>query len=175
MLKRVFQNRFLFAVMFSFIITLISFIFILYELKNTFINNIGFIYPVSDFQILIFLSKPMILFIPFVVSFILLGTYTISKIYMKNVIITTTVSENNENIITKSKVKFYSDQERYLFKLMIDSDAEIFQNDIVRTSGLPKYTVSRILSRFESYGIIRRERYGMTNRIWLIVHQVKIE
>jgi uncharacterized membrane protein len=94
---------------------------------------------------------------------------------MKDVMITTSISEKNGTVIKNSKIKFLSDNEKHLYKLIMDHDDEIYQNDLVQLSGLPKYTVSRILSRFESYGIIRKERYGMTNRIWLTVHQIELE
>jgi len=174
-MKQLFQNQFLIAIIFSFVLSMLSFLFILYEIKNIIVKDMGFIFPVSDFQVLIFLSKPLILLIPFIIGFTILGSYMISKIYVKDVIITTSISETDGDVIKKSKVKFFSDQERDVFKLLMDCDDEIFQNDIVRKSGLPKYTVSRILSRFESYGIIKRERYGMTNLIWLTVHQIELD
>ena len=174
-MKRFIENQFLVVITCSFILSMLSFLFLLFELKNMFVNDLELIYPVSDLQVLIFLSRPLFLLIPFVIGTTLLGSYIISRIWMKDVMITTSISEKNGTVIKNSKIKFLSDDEKHLFKLIMDHDDEIYQNDLVQLSGLPKYTVSRILSRFESYGIIRKERYGMTNRIWLTVHQIELE
>ena len=60
-----------------------------------------------------------------------------------------------------------SENERDLFKIILDTDGDVYQNDLTRKSGLEKYQVSRILQRFEGYGLIHKEKFGMTNQIHL--------
>jgi len=90
----------------------------------------------------------------------------------KNIIIYTIIkNETEDNRIRK--IKLLSDEERIIFNLITSEGKEVFQNDLVDRSGLPRYTVSRILSRFESYGIIKKERYGITNKIILKIDAVE--
>jgi uncharacterized membrane protein len=77
------------------------------------------------------------------------GSYFISKQWGSEIVITTTIEEKMGNIQRETKVKFMSDNERDLFKIIMDTDGEVYQNDLTRKSGLEKYQVSRILQRFE--------------------------
>jgi uncharacterized membrane protein len=106
-------------------------------------------------------------------GFTVIGSYFLSRVWANEVIITTTIT--NTPLERKTKIKFCSDDEKKLFQLMVDTGDEIYQNELVRKSGFEAYTVSRILSRFESYGIIRKERYGITNKIWLTVEPFDLD
>jgi uncharacterized membrane protein len=82
-------------------------------------------------------------------------------------VITTSISETNGSFKKDIKVRFMSDNERDLFKLILVPEGGVYQNELTEKSGLEKYKVSRILQRFEEYGLINKERYGITNQILL--------
>lgn len=90
----------------------------------------------------------------------------------KKIIIYTIIKNENEDSQIM-KIKLLSDEERMIFNLITGEEKEVFQNDLVNRSGLPRYTVSRIVSKFESYGIIEKERYGITNKIILKINTVE--
>jgi len=58
---------------------------------------------------------------------------------------------------------------------MMDTEGTIYQNDLTIKSGLPRYQVSRIISKFEDYGIIEKERFGMTNVITLNIDNINVD
>jgi uncharacterized membrane protein len=103
----------------------------------------------------------------FIFSFTILGSYLIAKYWAKDVTIKTIIHEVNGNLEKVTKITFFSDEERQLFKLMMETEGQIYQNDLATKSGLPRYTVSRIITKFENYGIIEKERFGITNLIKL--------
>jgi uncharacterized membrane protein len=55
--------------------------------------------------------------------------------------------------------------ERRVYNEIIESKGDILQNKIVLNSGLSKVRVTRILKRLEQKQLIKRERFGLTNRI----------
>lgn len=167
------NKKMLIAIFASYILSLLSFLLILYQAERTMIYDLDFSFPVSRFNTLIFLSKPLLLLIPFTVGFTVLGSYLLSKAWVNDIIITTTINRKGNSVQKITKIKFLSDEEKCIFKIICDSEEEVYQNDIVRESGLQRYTVSRVLSRFEAYGIIQKERYGMTNRIILLLDSLQ--
>lgn len=54
--------------------------------------------------------------------------------------------------------------DRKLLRLIIERKS-ILQNELVPLSGLSKVKVSRIVSRFEQRGIVKKSAYGNTNMI----------
>jgi len=109
----------------------------------------------------------MLILVPLVALFMICGAYFISKQWGSEITITTKIEEKMGTIQRETKVKFMSDNERDLFKIILDTEGSVYQNDLTKKSGLEKYQVSRILQRFESYGLIHKERHGMTNQIYL--------
>ncbi len=66
------------------------------------------------------------------------------------IVITTLIDETNGSFKKDTKAKFMSDDERDLFKLILDTDGNVYQNELTaKKNGLEKYKVSRILQRFE--------------------------
>ncbi|MGV8086364.1 MAG: helix-turn-helix transcriptional regulator [Candidatus Woesearchaeota archaeon] len=57
--------------------------------------------------------------------------------------------------------------DKNVLSLIIDSEGNIFQSDIVLKTSFTKVKVTRILDRLESKGLIERKRRGMTNIILL--------
>lgn len=134
--------------------------------RSAIVNDIT-VYPVGDWYKFLFFSKYLGILVLFVFSFTILGSYLIAKYWAKEVTIKTIINEEDGKIEKVTKVTFFSEEERQLFKIMIDTDGQIYQNDLAIKSGLPRYTISRIITKFENYGIIDKERHGMTNLIRL--------
>ena len=134
--------------------------------KSASVNEIT-VYPVSDWYKFLFFSKYLGMLVLFVFSFTILGSYLIAKYWAKEVTIKTIIHEVNGNLERVTKVTFFSEEERQLFKIMVETEGHIYQNDLATKSGLPRYTISRIITKFENYGVIEKERHGMTNLIRL--------
>jgi len=161
------------ATLFTFSIT-VYFVVLLY-IKQTMVFHTHYTFPISSRNIFLFLSKYIVIMVFSVLMFTILGSYFISKNWAKEVTIKTTIHENKGIFERKSKITLFSENEKKIFKLLANTDAEIYQKDITTKSGLARYQVSRILSRFESYGIIQKERYGMTNLITLTINPLELE
>jgi len=58
--------------------------------------------------------------------------------------------------------------ERNMYQLIASSGGEILQRNLVEKKVFSKAKVTRLLDKLESRGLIRRERYGSTNKIRLI-------
>ncbi len=57
--------------------------------------------------------------------------------------------------------------ERQLYDALMESEGSMYQSDLIRTTGLSKVQITRILDRMEHKGIIERKRRGMTNIVVL--------
>ncbi len=57
--------------------------------------------------------------------------------------------------------------ERRIYRTVLDAGGSIFQGEIVKRTGLSKATVSRIIDRLEVKGILERKRRGMSNLVVL--------
>jgi len=55
--------------------------------------------------------------------------------------------------------------EKLILDMILKDGGSILQSDLVKKSGLPKSTVSIVLSRLEAKGIIERRRKGLGNLI----------
>jgi uncharacterized membrane protein len=87
---------------------------------------------------------------------------------MRDVIINV-VSETVERKRVTSKLKYLSDEEKTALKIMLENKSEILQSDLVLKSGLSKYKITRMLGRFEGMELVRREKYGITNVVHLLL------
>lgn len=67
----------------------------------------------------------------------------------------------------EKKLKTLKEDERGLFKLLMDNDGVMFQSDIVSKSGMNKVKVSRTLDLLQSRGLLERRRQGMANVVIL--------
>ncbi|BAB60368.1 TVG1262718 [Thermoplasma volcanium GSS1] len=65
------------------------------------------------------------------------------------------------------------DNEKLIVSILEKHGGIVLQNVLVRESGLSAPTVSRILFSLENYGLIERQRKGMTNEIRLKVDNIK--
>ena len=166
-MKKYLWGRYFVAGSLSLVVSLSAFMLYMWEVQRNLTRDYSIHFPVSSWNTFLFLAKPMLMLVPFVALFMICGAYFISKQWGSEITITTTIEEKMGTIQRETKVKFMSDNERDIFKIIMDTEEEVFQNDLTKKSGLEKYQVSRILQRFESYGLIRKERHGMTNQIYL--------
>jgi uncharacterized membrane protein len=63
--------------------------------------------------------------------------------------------------------KTLKDDERKIYKVMLDSDGLINQSELAEKTGLSKSKVSRSLDLLESKGLVERKRRGMGNIVLL--------
>lgn len=68
-----------------------------------------------------------------------------------------------ERLKLRQTVKSLQGDEQKIYKMIVDADGSIFQNDLVTKTGYSKVKVSRILDRLEAKGIVERRRRGMAN------------
>jgi hypothetical protein len=174
-MKKYMNKHLLLITVLSFVISLAGYFLLLFRLKDTLPFNQVTIYPISNWRTFLFFSKPLVYLIPFMILFTILSSYLISKNWGQEISINTTIHENNGTLERRSKIKFFSEDEKQLFKIMIDTQGEIYQNDLTQKSGMPRYQISRILSKFENYGLIKKERFGMTNIIRLNLEHIEID
>lgn len=64
-------------------------------------------------------------------------------------------------------MKTLQDDEKIVFKKIIESEGSMFQSDLVGKTSFPKVKVTRILDKLEGKGLIERKRRGMTNVVIL--------
>lgn len=67
----------------------------------------------------------------------------------------------------KSVLKILPADEREIIKLLIDNNKRLEQNHIVALSGYNKVRISRILTKYEQKGLIKKRNIGNTNLIIL--------
>jgi uncharacterized membrane protein len=67
----------------------------------------------------------------------------------------------------KEILKTLKDDERKIYKVIIDSDGIVNQSELVEKTGISKSSVSRALDLLESRGLVERRRRGMGNIVLL--------
>ena len=173
-IREILNRKLILTVIISYIVSIVSLLSIINYSQSLIVHDQYVPIPIGRYQTLVFLSKPFALIIPFVMGFTVIGSYLLSKAWGNQVVITTTIPQG-EPMIRKTEVNFASDDEKKLFKLIVDGKDDVYQNELVKKSGFKPYTVSRILSRFEAYGIIRREKSGITNKLVLTIDSTNIQ
>lgn len=68
----------------------------------------------------------------------------------------------------EGRLAMLSPDERALYEMIEDSGGEILQVKLVSSGEFSRAKVTRLLDKLEGRGLIKRERYGMTNRILLV-------
>ncbi|MEM0134726.1 MAG: MarR family transcriptional regulator [Thermoplasmatales archaeon] len=66
----------------------------------------------------------------------------------------------NEDVL-----KYLDGGEREIYSLLVDAGGKVLQRDITSVKGYSKATITRILTRLESKGLVERIRHGTTNMI----------
>ncbi|MEM0128071.1 MAG: MarR family transcriptional regulator [Thermoplasmatales archaeon] len=62
---------------------------------------------------------------------------------------------------------FLDSGEREVVEMLMSAGGSMLQRDIARSGGYSKATVTRILNRLESKGLVERLRHGATNKVVL--------
>ncbi len=60
---------------------------------------------------------------------------------------------------------FLKGNEKTIYELIRSSNQGILQNALVKKTGLSKVKITRIIRKLELKGLIKKERYGITNKI----------
>lgn len=58
-----------------------------------------------------------------------------------------------------------SENERAVYELVAEAEADVLQKDLPERTGMSKATVSRVLDRLERRGLVQRVSHGMTNKV----------
>ncbi|MCJ7450485.1 MAG: HTH domain-containing protein [Candidatus Nanohaloarchaeota archaeon QJJ-9] len=84
-------------------------------------------------------------------------------IYMKNTLIPETAS--NKEI--QETVRFLPEDQRKIIETLISSEGKISQSRLPEKTDLSKVKISRKLKELERKGIVKKEKSGMTNTVYL--------
>jgi uncharacterized membrane protein len=59
------------------------------------------------------------------------------------------------------------DDDKLVISAIVRSKGKILQRELTTITKLPSYKITRILNRLERLGLVTREKYGMTNIVYL--------
>jgi len=91
---------------------------------------------------------------------------------LRGMSVTYGMQENNEYEV-EDALKYLDEGEREIVRILIDAGGSMLQRDIARSGNISRATVTRILDRLESKGVVERLRHGTTNKIVLKKVSVK--
>ena len=91
---------------------------------------------------------------------------------LRGMSVTYGMRENNEYEV-EDALKYLDEGEREIVRILIDAGGSMLQRDIARSGNFSKATVTRILDRLESKGVVEKLRHGTTNKIVLKKVSVK--
>jgi len=91
---------------------------------------------------------------------------------LRGMSVTYGMQENNEYEV-EDALKYLDEGEREIVRILIDAGGSMLQRDIARSGNFSKATVTRILDRLESKGVVEKLRHGTTNKIVLKKVSVK--
>ena len=74
------------------------------------------------------------------------------------------------SIKPKIDVNKLKEEEKKIYLLLLENEGMLFQNEIVKITGLSKVKITRILDKLEAKNLIIRRRRGMTN-IVIVKHE----
>ncbi len=74
--------------------------------------------------------------------------------------------QSSEPLPTISPEELKGD-ERTIYSILLENEGAVFQNELVKLTGLSRVKVTRILDKLEGKGFVIRRRRGMTNMIIL--------
>ena len=91
---------------------------------------------------------------------------------LRGMSVTYGMQENNEYEV-ENALKYLDEGEREIVRILIDAGGSMLQRDIARSGNFSRATVTRILDRLESKGVVEKLRHGTTNKIVLKKVSVK--
>lgn len=94
---------------------------------------------------------------------------TMQKLYDESAVSRTAKKRRLRSVNEKSKMinNFLSADEKAIITILKNSKNPILQSDLMTLSGYSKVKVHRILKKLESKNVIKRSRFGITNRVFL--------
>jgi uncharacterized membrane protein len=155
-------------ILFSFVLSTTAFYWLWTQVSILNENDLGLELPASRLQTLFFLSTPLLALAPFLLTITVVGSYILTKAWMKDVIINI-ITETSKKHRSTNKLSFLSEEEKTLLKILINNKPEMLQSDLVVKSNLTKYKVTRILNKLEQMELVRREKFGITNIVQLLI------
>ena len=158
----------IYLIIFSFLLSATAFYWLWIEVSTLDETDLGVLVPASRLQTLFFLSTPLLALAPFLLTITVIGSYILTKAWMKDVIINI-VTETSKKYKSTNKLNFLSEEEKRLLKILIDNKPEMLQSDLVVKSNLTKYKVTRVLNKLEQMELVRREKFGITNIVQLLI------
>jgi uncharacterized membrane protein len=144
----------------------VSFYFLWIQVNSITETDLKYEYPIDRIQVLIFLSKPLIFLTPSLLTLATFFSYFLTRTWMKDVVINV-VSDTYDKKLVTGRLKHLSNEEKRVLDIIIKYKPDILQSDLVKESGLNSYKITRILNRFEESELIKKERAGITNVIYL--------
>ena len=80
-----------------------------------------------------------------------------------------TLQKEPAQISIKSKIdlKSLDEEERSIYKKLVDSNGVVFQSELIGKTGLSKVKITRILDKMEAKNLVERRRRGMSNIVML--------
>jgi len=164
-MKNIWQQRnfqLILVFIFSSIILLIYIIHV--KIRQFFRREIFIFFPVSSYNLYLFILKQILVLIPFLASLNIIGIYLIVRRNRFRVVV---VPISEEVIDAQFDMDILRQEDRLILETLFMTSGRILQVDLRKRTNLKGYQITRILNRFESLGWIARKRYGMTNIIYL--------
>ncbi|MFQ6020644.1 MAG: helix-turn-helix transcriptional regulator [Candidatus Aenigmatarchaeota archaeon] len=95
------------------------------------------------------------------------GGIIITILIVTGIFLMITKESKIEKIDWKKYLKGLEDNEKKIYKIIMNSDGVILQSDLVKNTGFSKVKVTRILDKLEAKGLLERKRRGMSNIVIL--------
>ncbi len=94
---------------------------------------------------------------------------TMQKLYDESTISRAAKKHRVKAVNEKSKMfnNLLGADEKAMVAILNSSKSPVLQSDLMALSGYSKVKVHRILKKLESKGVIKRSRFGITNRVFL--------
>lgn len=146
---------------------IISIYYIDLEIKRIYSETIKRSFPLTRIKLYIFLLKPMLILVPFLLILTIFGFYFINRNRLRVIVVPS--SEINELEIDKD---ILSSNERLVLETLFKNSGRVLQIDLRQQTSLKPWQISRILKRFESLGWIIKKQMGITNLIYLKLKRI---
>ncbi len=109
-------------------------------------------------------ALPLSLIINLLISIALLSGTLVTLFFVNR-------SRRRKNLVHKDvllTLNFLEGDERNIVKFLVDNKGTVTQSSIVKSLGLDKVKVARVLAKLESKGVVVREKFGNTNKVILV-------
>jgi len=75
---------------------------------------------------------------------------------------------------TSESLKLLKGEENLIVLTLAKNEGKMLQKELITKTSLPSYKVTRALNRLEKLGVITRQKYGMTNMVFLNLDSKKV-